>query len=158
MRMVFYVAGVWLLATAGACQADESFPPELEQRFAARFEASKNAFFGPPAPAARQLVSAEKRTAETHHFCVIGYELEGGGSNVWVHWQEAQRLLLWRGSSDAAEREAGLVRARRDLELGRDTVETPEEIAGSSYLVTRAWWEAMVSDCQVHGEPLTLEP
>jgi len=158
MRRLLCLANLWvLLLGAAACQAPARFPDEFEAKFIGRFAVSQNAFFGPLEPAARRLVAAEQRQSMPNHFCAIGYELDGGGSSVWVHWTEARRLLLWRGSSDPVQREEGLIQARRDLELGQDTVEQNQEIAGSSYRVTRAWWEAVVSDCESHGERLTLD-
>jgi hypothetical protein len=51
-----------------------------------------------------------------------------------------------------------LVTTNRDLKLGKDTVERAEEINGSTYLVTRAWWNAVAEDCALHGDKLTLAP
>lgn len=78
--------------------------------------------------------------------------------NVWVHWQEEKRLIMWDGSLYEDTRERGLLTARRDLELGKDTVETENDINGSSYLVTKRWWHAVANDCTAHGEKFTIKP
>jgi hypothetical protein len=93
-----------------------------------------------------------------NHFCVVGYRWPGGHMTVWAHWQEAQRLLLWHNNSDLEMRTNGLVYAQRDLKPGRDTVESAEDLQGSTYLTTRAWWEAVVKDCRAHGERFTVAP
>jgi hypothetical protein len=50
----------------------------------------------------------------------------------------------------------GLVMARRDLRLGEDTVETEDDINGSTFLVTRAWWHAVSRDCAANGQHYTI--
>lgn len=150
---------VGLLGLASAsCFADDAFPAALEQKPSSRFAPSTNEFFGPLAPAAKRLVLAEEKNRSRQHFCAIGYKYPGGPVSVWVHWKEGQRLLLWRGDADQEMREKGLVDTNRDLKLGKDTVERREEINGSTFMETRAWWVAVAADCAAHGEKVTLAP
>lgn len=104
------------------------------------------------------LVRVRQRNQRANHFCVVGYRWPGGDATVWVHWDEERRLLLWRDSSDPELRAKGLVLAQRDLRLGEDTVASADEIRGSTYRVTQAWWYAVVRDCQAHGERFTVAP
>lgn len=140
------------------CLADDSFPRAFERKPASRFAPSSSEFFGPLAPAAKRLVLAEEKNRSRQHFCAIGYKYPEGAITVWVHWKEGQRLLLWRGDSDHEMREKGLVDTNRDLKLRRDTIERKEELNGSTFMETRAWWEAVAVDCAAHGEKVTLAP
>ena len=138
--------------------SQETFSPELEPKPLKRVLASKNEYYGPAAPALKKQLISENRNGVTNHFCVVGYVISERTTNVWVHWVEQQRLILWDPSTDPEQRERGLLISRRDLKLGKDTVETADDINGSTYLVTRGWWEAIAKDCEAHGERYTVEP
>lgn len=148
-----------LIATiSSASLAEEAFPEAFEQKPVSRFVPSSSEFFGPLAPAAKRLVQAEKRNHRPQHFCAIGYQYADGSIKVWVHWQEGKRLILWQGNTDPEMREKGLIHTNRDLQLGKDTVARAEDIQGSTFLETRAWWESVAKDCAAHGEKVTLAP
>ena len=140
-----------------ACSRD-SFPAEFGEKPTRRFDPASDGYYGPPKPALMQLLLGESKNGTTNQFCVVGYEYANGIVNVWVHWLNEQRLLLWNSNSDQELREHGLVTAQRDLALGEDTVETEDDIKGSTYLVTRAWWQAVAKDCAAHGQSYTIEP
>ena len=144
--------------SAGASRAGEAFPPEFDQVPLGRFAPSRSEFFGPLAPAAKRLVLFEKKNRAPQHFCAVGYTHSEGQVNVWVHWKEGKRLLLWRGNSDPDLREKGLIQARRDLKLGKDTVERSDDLKGSTYMTTRAWWEAVAKDCEAQGAKVAMAP
>jgi hypothetical protein len=149
----------WILAsTALCCSASEDFPGALDPKPNGRFTASKDSSYGPLEPPAKKQIAFENQNARSNAFCVVGYTYPGGESAVWVHWQEEERLLLWRPSSDAEMREKGWAYAERDLKLGKDTVEKVDDLEGSTYRVTRAWWNAVAQDCDAHGEKITLPP
>lgn len=152
-RSVFaLVAGV-----AAAC-ATAGYPPELEPKPIARFRPAEDSYYGAPLPALQALVRSSQREPVAHHFCVVGYRWPGDQATVWVHWEEERRLLLWRDNEDAELRVAGLVQARRSLRLGEDTVASPDDIQGSTYRVTEAWWHAVAKDCRAHGERFVVGP
>lgn len=157
-RWFFHLCTGLIATISSACLAEETFPEAFEQKPLSRFVPSSSDFFGLLAPAAKRLVLAEKKNRWHQHFCAIGYKYAEGGINVWVHWREDKRLLLWQGSSDPEMREKGLIHANRDLLLGKDTVERKEDIQGSTFLETRAWWESVAQDCATHGEKATLAP
>ena len=151
--------GPWLVAAAlaHACSApSDAFPPELDPPPVARFAPSTDDYFGPLEPAVRRLLEFEEQPTAGGHFCAVGYRYADGNRAVWVHWREPARLLLWAGNLDPDLRERGLVYAKRDLALGKDTVETHDALEGSSYRVTRAWWQAVANDCDTNGERLEL--
>src|SRR5437868_4689536 len=157
MKRRMLVLSAWLMLAVAACNMD-SFPPEFEEKPVKRFVASDNEFYGPAEPALKQLLVDESKNSGTNQFCIVGYAYADKIINVWVHWVNGDRLLLWRGSSDPQSREQGLLMAQRDLKLGKDTVETPDQINGSTYLVTRAWWQAVAKDCAAHGQKYEIGP
>lgn len=146
-----------LIIGVSACSRD-SFPAQFDEKPTQRFAPSTNEYYGPPEPALKQLLISENKNGAKNEFCVVGYAYADNIVNVWVHWSNEQRLLLWRGNSDEEMRQQGLVMAERDLTLGKDTVEKKDDIKGSTYLVTRAWWQAVAKDCADHGERYTIEP
>jgi hypothetical protein len=149
----------WVLALVAACScATNGFPKEFDEKPTARFRPAENLYYGPPDPALRALVAFNHKNGVPNHFCVVGYRWPSDNLTVWVHWQEEQRLLLWRGNSDPEMRRDGIIYAQVDLKLGKDTVESGDEIRGSTYLTTRAWWEAVAKDCRTHGEQFTVPP
>jgi hypothetical protein len=141
-----------LVAGLGAGCATAGYPAELVPRPSARLRPADDPYHGPPLPALQALVRATKADGKVNHFCVIGYRWSGDQAAVWVHWEEERRLLLWRDNEDAELRVAGLVQARRTLRFGEDTVASPDELQGSTYRVTEAWWRAVVHDCRAQGE------
>jgi hypothetical protein len=152
--IALFAALVMVGTAAGNC---DSFPSEFDEKPALRFAPSTSEYFGPPEPALKQLLVAENKNGATNEFCVVGYAYADKIVNVWVHWINEQRLLMWRGSSDEELREQGLMMAQRDLRLGEDTVETEDDINGSTFLVTRAWWQAVTRDCAANGQRYTIE-
>jgi hypothetical protein len=146
-----------LMTAIAACTAD-SFPAEFDEKPVKRFVAAQNEYYGPVEPALEQLVLSDNKNERASQFCVVGYAYAGKTVNVWVHWANEERLILWRGNSDPELREQGLTMSKRNLKLGEDTVETADDIKGSTYLVTRAWWQAVAKDCAAHGQRYAVEP
>jgi hypothetical protein len=157
MKSVVVALAALLMIGISACSRD-SFPAEFEEKPTRRFAPADNEYFGPAEPALKQLLVAENKNGAKNEFCVIGYAYTENIVNVWVHWMNEQRLLMWRGNSDEELRAQGLVMAERDLSLDKDTVKTKDDIKGSTYLVTRAWWQAVAQDCSAHGQRYTIEP
>ena len=156
MKSTMALLAALLMIGISACNRD-SFPSEFDEQPTQRFASSSSEYYGPPEPALKQLLVGENKNGATNEFCVIGYAYADDIVNVWVHWINEQRLLLWRGNSDEELREQGLVMAQRELKLGKDTVETKDDIKGSTFLVTRAWWQAAAQDCAAHGQRYTIE-
>lgn len=150
--------GAWLVlavAMPAMARAESPLPDAFGSPPQARFVVSKDANFAHPERAMRRLL-AGRRGVE--RFCVIGYRWADGGQQVWVHRIRTRTLILWDGSDDDRTRDDQLRFSRRPLQLGRDTVATPEDIAGSTYLETHAWWHALANDCALHGERYAVRP
>ncbi|WP_029043046.1 hypothetical protein [Cupriavidus sp. WS] len=151
-----------LLALCFAAPALSNAADDLPATFGSppkgRFVVSKSPYFLHPERAMRQRVAFDKKNRVTNHFCVVGYEWPDGNLQVWVNWKEEKTNILWDGSEYRDMREAGLTTARRNLKLGRDTVETVDDINGSTYLVTHARWHSIADDCAAHGEKYVIKP
>ena len=83
---------------------------------------------------------------------------------VRVYWPQARAILLIDprmacGVDGTPPADIDLIwyRTKARIELETDVVATPEEIAGSTYLVDRAWVDAVVAEC-LRDEPLTIIP
>jgi hypothetical protein len=150
--------GVSLLLHAFTIRAAETFPKEFDPPPEKRIMAADVSGYGPPEPAIRKRLLAQKKNNKTQHFCVVGYVWPDDYPIVWVHWIEEKSLLLWRSGNSEEQREKGLIMARQNLKLGRDTVATPDDINGSTYLETHAWWHAVADDCAAHGQKFTIKP
>jgi hypothetical protein len=158
MKHLARLMGISFFLYALAVQAAEKFPAEFIPPPVKRFVAAQNPDYGPPEPAIKKRLLAQKKNNKIHHFCVIGYKLQSGNAHVWVHWIEEKTLLLWRDGNSEESRVKGLTMAYRNLKLGRDTVATQNEIGGSNYLTTHAWWHAVADDCAAHGQKFTIKP
>ncbi len=137
------------IATVACAPAALSSRPAQEQT---AFSPRGDSGFGDATPALRALVAGtEPRPRGPQHFCAIGYR-GSEGPNAWVHWREGNRLIFWiGGSSDEA-----LLRSNRSLDLKTDVVATEADVAGSTYLVTRAWVAAKLADCAAKGDHYTI--
>ena len=165
MKCLGYFLAFYLLLFSCVALATDAFPSEFEQKPVKRIKPDQDAYYrpyyGPPELAIKKLLLFEKKNKRMNHFCVVGYVWTNDNRHnvaVWVHWREEKRLLLWRGNSDQEMREKGLVYAKRNLKLGKDTVEKAEDSQGSIYMVTRAWWQAVTKDCAAHGQKFTIKP
>lgn len=138
--------------------AEDKLPDAVSDTATGRTKASSNPYYKDPAKAIRYLVARSGKNQQRNRFCTIGYKMPQGYSMVWALWEEERTLLLWRGSSDADMRLAGLAMARHSLVLGRDTVPTENDINGSTYLVTVDWWISVADDCRKHGEQYEIAP
>lgn len=145
--------------TACAASPDaHAAPPQRADAGRATFDTRADPAFGDATTALRALVSATPSapTGE-NHFCVVGYRLDGGDTQAWVHWQEANRLILWEGSADPAFAADTIRMSRRNLDLATDVVDSEADIAGSTYLVTRAWVAEVMADCTARGTQYAIQ-
>jgi len=134
-----------LLAAAGGQSPGDAF-----------FDTRTASGYGDPVPALSTYLSrARPRPAGPQRFCVVGYAHADGDRTALVHWREGRRLILWDGR-DPDHPASLLTWGRRDLDLTRDVVATEAAIAGSTYLVTRAWADRVVADCARHGARYTV--
>jgi len=151
-RHVSILTALASFTIACAPAAHSSRPVQAEASFAPRSDPA----FGDAAPAIRRLLAeAMPRPKGAQHFCAIGYR-GPEGTTGWVHWREGERLILWLGRGDGSDSADALLRSNRSLNLKTDVVATEADVAGSTYLVTRAWVAAKLADCAAKGDKYTI--
>lgn len=117
----------------------------------APFDPRSDPAFGDARPAIRTfLASAVPRPRGPQHFCVVGYQL-GDSRLAWVHWREGRILILWHGTYGPGRADEALVDSRRQLDLAQDVVPTTDDLAGSTYRITRPWLDRTLADCRAPG-------
>ncbi|MBP6750698.1 MAG: hypothetical protein KA144_13750 [Xanthomonadaceae bacterium] len=89
---------------------------------------------------------------------------ENAADVVRVYWPQAHAILLidpamacGDDGALAPDLDLGWYRTKARIDLKTDVVATPEEIAGSTYLVDRAWVDAVIAE-SLRSEPLTIVP
>jgi hypothetical protein len=117
-----------------------------------RLKATETPLYGSPEPIIKNEILFNKKNRRTNHFCVVGYAMLDGSMFFWVHWSEEKRLIAWYDENEHGFPSQG------EIILGKDTVEKPEDVGTSTYLVTRAWWESVSGDCAKYGEKFTIKP
>jgi len=93
-------------------------------------------------------------TYPTNRFYVGPTKIDKGELvSAWVYWKEGRMLLTYEElSSDAAEGAEALAWTGHDLKLDRDTIDTPADIGGSSYLETHHQWVNWMEQCIQKGK------
>ena len=97
----------------------------------------------------RFIATAKPRLVGDQHFCVVTYPV--GDGYAWVHWREGNQLIYWRGAADGPPDDT-IAFSTRQLDLAKDVVATDEDIAGSTYLVSRKWVDDRLADCKARGK------
>jgi hypothetical protein len=117
------------------------------------FDTRTDPAFGDPTDALREFLRDQRvHTHRPQHFCIVGYRsASGDDKRAWVHWTEGHKIILWRGAADPQSAKTAIARSRVVRDLKKDVVATEADIKGSTYLVTRAWVERLVSDCEARG-------
>jgi hypothetical protein len=154
LRFVFFALTLQLDSLV---KAADNFPSALEPAPVNRFSVNQTALYANAHTPIKALVLAENKFQVVNHFCIIGYTWPSGSQTAWVHWSEQQRLILWEPSLDANFNKKSLIHSRRDLSYQTDTVDRPADINGSTYLVTKDWWQAVAQDCAKHGQKITTK-
>jgi len=77
--------------------------------------------------------------------CILGERHADGTKSAWVIWRGGHTMLLWDGGTSA------MVASRRILDLSHDVVASEDDVAGSTYLVTRAWVTRQTQRCRQLG-------
>ncbi len=113
---------------------------------------SDPAFGDPTIPLREFLRDRHVHSRRAQHFCAVGYQSPGGeDKRAWIHWTEGGKIILWRGASDPESAKTAISRSRVSKDLKKDVVPTEADIKGSTYLVTRAWVNHLLSDCRARG-------
>ena len=117
------------------------------------FALSSDPYFA-DAPAVLGRLAKRKAHKSINHFCAIGYQEPGTHGIVWVYWKEDNALILWEANTD---KDFHLEYSNRYLHLNKDVVATEAEVAGSTYIVTRAWVHMIVTDCAARGSQFVID-
>jgi hypothetical protein len=94
---------------------------------------------------------------QKNRICVVGYVLEDGTKQAWVHWQRGGRIILWEGATDPESRRDALRLSRRNIDLDKDVVANDSAIGGSTYLVSRKWVNDVLLDCVHFGQRYSVK-
>jgi hypothetical protein len=94
----------------------------------------------------------------TNHFYVGPIEVHDGQLvRALVYWKEERTLLPYAElTADTADGAEGFAWHGHDLKLDRDTVDSPADIAGSTYLVTHRIWMDLMDECVARGRPYSV--
>lgn len=82
--------------------------------------------------------------------CLLGEQHVDGTKSAWVIWRSGHTMLLWEGGTSS------MAASRRLLDLSHDVVVSDDEVAGSTYLVTRAWVARQTERCRQVGTTVSL--
>jgi hypothetical protein len=117
------------------------------------FDTRSDAAFGDATVPLQEFLRAQHvRSHRVQHFCVAGYQSASGDvQRAWIHWTEGRKIILWRGASNSQSAKTSIARSRVITDLKKDVVPTEADIKGSTYLVTQAWVDRLIADCQARG-------
>ena len=168
-------ACVAALLFCGAAQADaQPQPSPASQPAAPAFSRPSRHEIDSPAVLraylrAKDEVQGGRHARRTNRFCFVKQAadagLTGGSPSVWMIWLEGREVLN-RGNGlggdlppgEEAEEFGRAEALAKSINLATDVVATPEDIAGSTYLVDRAWADRLTRACRQTGRTLTVAP
>lgn len=146
LRTLTQTAAV-LVALAMACataHADDTW-----------FELDSNELFTGWRTQVQELVDQVPNTAPTR-ICVVGVtDGDPFSLEAFVIWPGHHQLIIWIPSKTDSH---SLGHQTRVLDLETDVVASEKQVAGSTYLVTRAWLRGIERRCNTQGTTLTLTP
>ena len=124
------------------------------------FDTKSDVLFGDATVPLRELLrDRHVRSHNVQHFCVIGLQnANGEGKQAWVHWTEGNRIILWEGATDPLTARTAIARSRSVIDLRKDVVPREDDIKGSTFLVTRAWVNRIITDCAAKGGNYEVRP
>jgi hypothetical protein len=127
------------------------------------FGVDSSSSFAPVRRALRSLVADQSDPNMRQTFCVIGYFGDLNAQQrptklAWVYWRQKKRLILWAPAAQVFDPQVTLLRSHRSLDLVTDVVPTDADVGGSTYLVSKPWVDALITDCAVRGTTYTLQP
>ena len=102
---------------------------------------------------------------QTNRFCFLKFApiagLQGDRGSMLMIWHNGGEILNSRGRMATGDEAASLGQAEalaKSVNLATDVVESEEQIAGSTYLVDRAWVHRTLSTCQKAGRTVVVAP
>jgi hypothetical protein len=88
-------------------------------------------------------------------FCIIGYHDTALGNDApyrtEIYWKEGHKILSWGGGK------YDIAATAKAIDLLTDVVNSEDQIAGSTYLVTKKWVSDVIADCNKYGVNITFE-
>jgi hypothetical protein len=94
-------------------------------------------------------------TNATNHF-YVGAAKPSGGSDALIYWKEERTIIEYHelrpDSPPGAEAQA----FHHWIKLDEDTVDTPDEIAGSNYVETHRTWVEWMEQCLSRGRAYVI--
>jgi hypothetical protein len=149
-------------ASASLCAAQEVDFSHLDMAYeplpVKYFDTTADVKFSTPQLALKMFLIGAKKNRRTNHFCVIGYEWADGRREAPVFWKEGKEIMWWDGGSTTSWEDVNSIRHSKSNILGKDTVETFNEIRGSTYLMVRSGMEAIIRDCKKNGKWYVVKP
>ena len=123
------------------------------------FDPRPDAAFGDATAALTEFLHSQQvRTHRVQHFCIAGYQSANRDEQrAWIYWAEGRKIILWRGASNPQSAKTSIARSRVITDLKKDVVPTQADIKGSTYLVTQAWVNRVISDCDARGSKYQIE-
>ncbi|MFI8615749.1 hypothetical protein ACIGHN_09620 [Acidovorax sp. NPDC077693] len=110
-------------------------------------------------------VHGSRYAQRTNRFCFVKQpprnDVEGDTASLWMIWHEGGEILDSAGSigpgDDAALRGRSEALAK-SVHLATDVVESKEQIAGSTFLIDRAWVDSIINACKTKGRTVSIAP
>lgn len=109
--------------------------------------ANDEAFAGYRKPLTSFLIS--RHVHRKTDVCILG-ETESTSKWAWVIWPGGNTMILWGGGKSS------MSGSRRILHLARDVVATDDDVAGSTYRVTKAWVASQKKRCLEYGTQVSI--
>jgi hypothetical protein len=103
-----------------------------------------------------QYWTANFSTNTINHYFVGAVQPEDGFPEALVYWKEERTILDYGGLVADAPIGTEIEAWHNPLRLDLDTVDTPEEIGGSSYLVTHRTWVDWMDQCLSRGREYVI--
>ena len=94
-------------------------------------------------------------TNAINHF-YVGAVKPTGGSDALIYWKEERTIIEYDGLAPDAPRGAEIEAFRGTIKLDQDTVDTPDDIAGSTYLETHRTWVGWMEGCLSRGREYVI--
>jgi len=95
-------------------------------------------------------------TNATNHFYVAAAKPAGGFVDALVYWKEERTILEYAELFSDIPPGHEILAWHHDLKLDRDTVDTSEDIAGSTYLETHRTWIDWMEGCLSLGREYVI--
>ncbi|RYH53524.1 MAG: hypothetical protein EON54_13655 [Alcaligenaceae bacterium] len=102
---------------------------------------------------------------QTNRFCFLKFApragLQGDRGSMLMIWHNGGEILNSLGRVATGDEAAWLGESEalaKSVNLATDVVESEEQIAGSTYLVDRAWVNRTLSNCKKAGRTVVVPP